>query len=535
LALLPLWIKEVELSQRALDPLGLSRVSDYITNELLPGITTTTTKGRNYSFYCWAIYQTNKDLVRNNLEFYQKVAKLESAYVIGSLLDAQENFPGLRGGPIGNDKGKRKIDQSKDGIVNINFSVLNHLGGGYGQYYKNAMNLLGLTINLQNRDILTPEGEQLAKLFLNNIETTEYYTDYLSTDDIPLSILKAYGEKASYLRLKETEDEKVKLCKILFDSNKNISENLKSRKSTLLIILKLYDLGIDITDDTYREIIYFGELNDSKTIGFSSNEELVISQWRFLQFHEFFIISLEKILEVFINFIEECEAGASVSQFLEKTSGFIYELESFFDNDLKNLTIEEFFEFMLKNKGISLPFGFKSSELFDEKIRLDDTYSEFKICADLFRCDDPNKIIGLSIALLCITSLRYRHYMDAFDESIAWIKAKNYEEFTLDTFLLDLSSKISQINLKDFLNYMLGNVIRQHDLIALNKLNTGNDTYRFMQKGNIFYFKKEYSYFRRNDRFNTVSSLFADLGLIEQSNRGLCITSFGKNTLKRYS
>ena len=47
----PMWTREVKLSHRRLDPLGLSRVSQWTTDQLLPGITSVTNVARNYSFF----------------------------------------------------------------------------------------------------------------------------------------------------------------------------------------------------------------------------------------------------------------------------------------------------------------------------------------------------------------------------------------------------------------------------------------------------------------------------------------------------
>lgn len=537
MALLPYWTKEIDLSQRALDPLGLSRISDFITNELLPGITTLTTKARNYSFYCWGIYQCSEEKVHTKHEFYQTMARLESSYVIASLFDIEENFPGARG-PIGNDKGKRMINLAQNGMVEVNFSVLNHPGGGYGQYYKNAMNLLGLTINLQNREILTPKGEELALLFQKNIENTQYYREYISSDKIPLQVLVDYGKKANYLRLKDTIEEKETLSKVLFAKNQHISENPSSRRATLLLVLAIYenlsDKYLELTDDYYREILYFYRNEANGLLGpISQDIEKVIMEWKFFQFHEFFIISLEMKLYEFIEFLKDHESGTSLTQFLKGTSGFVHELELILKKNLTNTTLEEFLGFMLDETGIEgASFGCESSSLFDEKNDINNFYSEFNIYKKISESDRMNEIIGLSILLLCITLLRYRQYIDSFDEDIIWIKMKNLEEWSLDTFFLDINSRLSRIGLTEFFNITLEKIILRHDLIAMDKLTTGHDTFRFQRVGDLYFLKREYKYNRRNDRLNTIKDLFEDLGIIHFTNDLYGLTNFGKAIVK---
>lgn len=90
--------------EKMLDPLGLARVSERITSDLLPGITTTTTVVRNYSFYCWAIYDSLKrGNVRNRSQFASEIARRENAFVLGCLLhhEKDEKFET----PLGVDKG----------------------------------------------------------------------------------------------------------------------------------------------------------------------------------------------------------------------------------------------------------------------------------------------------------------------------------------------------------------------------------------------------------------------------------------------
>ncbi|MBI5396726.1 MAG: hypothetical protein HZA91_15640, partial [Verrucomicrobia bacterium] len=51
----PQWTRRVVIEGSGRDPLGLSRVSDSLTDFLLPSIITTTDRARYYSFYTWAI------------------------------------------------------------------------------------------------------------------------------------------------------------------------------------------------------------------------------------------------------------------------------------------------------------------------------------------------------------------------------------------------------------------------------------------------------------------------------------------------
>lgn len=55
IARIPKWTKHVVTEGGGRDPLGLSRVSFLVTDYLLNGIITTTSRARYYSFYPWVL------------------------------------------------------------------------------------------------------------------------------------------------------------------------------------------------------------------------------------------------------------------------------------------------------------------------------------------------------------------------------------------------------------------------------------------------------------------------------------------------
>jgi len=257
--LIPKWTKEIKLTQRALDPLGLSRLSEHIVDKLLPGITSLTNRTRNYSFYTWAIKVINSSNLTSRIEFNEKIAKLEATYVVGGLLDAFDNFPDSKG-PIGKVKATNRIKNTEGDFLDLNFSILNHPGGGYGQYFRTAMHQLALTIPSQKTDFLTDKGNEIANIFEQNVRDTTYVDEYLLEENVEKKVLKEFGKKCSYLRLCDFLDERMGLIDVFFNKNQNISVFQESRKKTFLFILDLFnlftELNINLDENTFREIIY---------------------------------------------------------------------------------------------------------------------------------------------------------------------------------------------------------------------------------------------------------------------------------------
>src|SRR5262245_15488599 len=54
--LLPRWTTRANLDPTGRDPLGLSRVANMLTDSLLTGIVTGTSRARYYSSYTWAVW-----------------------------------------------------------------------------------------------------------------------------------------------------------------------------------------------------------------------------------------------------------------------------------------------------------------------------------------------------------------------------------------------------------------------------------------------------------------------------------------------
>ena len=542
MALVPSWTKEIKLIARALDPLGLSRVSEYIVNELLPGITTSTNRGRNFSFLTWALKVVNSTNIASRKDFNKKLAKLEAAYVIGGLLDADEHIPNSKG-PIGKKKARNRISNTKGRYINLNFSVLNNPAGSYGQYFRAAMWRLGLMIPLQKSDILSNTGKKIADIFEENVKNTKYFQSYLLEDNVNKKVLMEFGNKCSYLRLKEFKNERRALINLFFNENQNNSEIRNSRKMTLLFILDLFDkftnLKIDLDDDKFRDVIYYHSFKYDKNI--VAYEEKFFSEilklWRYYGFQENFTLVLENILDVFIETLKESDKGISKKGFLNKYSNINKILSKKLNKNLENSTINQIFHTTLDIVGISGGLTKENSQRFDMKCSINHFLSEDSLIDEIYESYDKNKfdeVLANSIFMLLVLIIRYYQYINSYDESTIWIHEKEISEWSLLSFYQAVKNKLSCFKIRDFFDYILSKIIEQHNIIAYEKLLYGNDTFRFQKHKNLFVFEKDYEHTRRNSRFDSIKHIFEDLGLIEEKKGIYKITSFGKKILKAH-
>lgn len=128
----PQWTRRVAMDGSGRDPLGLSRVSDALTNFLLPDIITTTDRARFYSFYTWAI--ADVEALRNSkagrVSFEEEFRRREAAFALASRLGQKIELPIV---------GIRQVDTilasaDEGDNVDTDFRVLpSNSTGGYGQ------------------------------------------------------------------------------------------------------------------------------------------------------------------------------------------------------------------------------------------------------------------------------------------------------------------------------------------------------------------------------------------------------------------
>lgn len=536
--------------------MGLSRVSEYIVSEMLPGFTSLTNRGRNYSFYAWAIKQANSEKPTTVKQFESRLAQLEAAYVMAGILDA-EGRPGVKG-PIGDRKGRQRLSESFKN-VNTEFSVLNNPAGGFGQYYRSSMSLLGLIAEARRYAILTERGKLLAEAYGQTIQGTEYLRKYLLESDIPIDVLREYGEKCSYLRMAEGKEGDL-LFEVLLDKNQNNSPDPTSRRDTILYVLSMHEYleeqGCALDDSIFRDLIYFGcTVVDDKLIvpPRPSFAQRVLREWRFFQFQEYFSLALEQILVVFIE-ATEAERGVTKEEFLDmatanpgKMSIFAYERASKNRAStssmmspkeiaiaIDSLTVNEVMERILSHVGVKSSLSKTTSLEFDSAVSIGHDLSEANIANLLVSTEhnDSGSVVHNSLLLLVILFLRYWQYKDEVDERTCWIRVEEEKETSIYSFLCEVEGRLDRMTIGDFMKFTLNKIIDLHGRIAFEKLNTGNDTFRFEERENGRYFsKRSYSYTERVDRFNSLENVLEDIGALTDDGTTMRLTEYGREVM----
>jgi hypothetical protein len=124
---IPRWTKHVVTELGGRDPLGLSRVSFAITDYLLTGIITTTSRARYYSFYPWALWRVENTEGPKHYSAFSAAFRRREAFMALSTLS---NNP--EASVVGHDAVEPRLQKSSEtGEVDTNFKVLpsNGMGG----------------------------------------------------------------------------------------------------------------------------------------------------------------------------------------------------------------------------------------------------------------------------------------------------------------------------------------------------------------------------------------------------------------------
>jgi len=534
----------VKLSRRMLDPLGLSRVSQWMTDQLLPGITAVTNVARNYSFYSWAIenlLKKNKVIKRN--QFASHLTKRESAFVIASIFHDENNADKAK--PHGYDKAKRFINKSNDGKLQVAFNVSDSNSEGfYGLYYKTAMYRLGLTIRSRLFDDLTPLGRQLATSFEANIRHTKYFKDHVQDDDVEKSVLSEYGDCACICQLVKPSEERNILRKIFFRENLKSRILEKSRRETLVMVLYLIkqcsSMAINFTDDIFRDAIFFGQVTDGKSIFNVDLKGLdkIAARWHLFQLHEFFTYGLESLLHALLSELKKRDDGMMLADFFKeigdpsKAVGRIL-MASSVD------TIQTTVLSILKNLH-SDELNTISSDHFDRDCNLEKDVSEktaFEALKEANKKIDSQNIIANSVAILILNYLRAYRLLDTIDPVTLWFNNRAFSELSPVLFAQEIKKKAPVWSIDKFVRFCFKTITDRHDLIAYEKLFYGNDTFRFEEKGNRLKFKMDiYPNYpsQRSSRIDSVLSIIEQLGLVEKQEGIRKITLDGEKILGEF-
>jgi hypothetical protein len=343
----PQWTRRVAMDGSGRDPLGLSRVSDALTNFLLPNIITTTDRARYYSFYTWAI--ADIEALRNSkagrVSFEEEFQRREAAFALASRLGQKIELPIV---------GIRQVDPilasaDEGDNVDTDFRVLpSNSTGGYGQYYGGCLHALDLVRVDEEGEWTssTERGRKLADAFANATAKSPYLSgNWRTRPRVPKRVLQESAEVFSLDALggRAADAERELLISMFFNLGESPSATKPlNRQATLGIFLHVLrsceDAGIKVTrrDVDGGAIFwphYYGGLADDDNDLLSYQPEPVFAEahafWRQFCAQQFLAFALEEFLAAVLDALSPHPEGLTEVALLDAlvSKEFVQDLE----------------------------------------------------------------------------------------------------------------------------------------------------------------------------------------------------------------
>jgi len=563
----PVWIKPASITKKTQDPLGLDRVSNRLTSDMVTGITVLTTRARYYSFYVWVIKNVNEtENITKFDQFKNAFFDRGRAYTLACIAHDESglNPKGDHSNILGSQKGGPKWRDSGTKLKMYGFRHLGNRLGGYGYYYQASIRNLGLTKQEQIRDVLTPLGRKLAEAFEKAISQTRYYKKFIGENVIPKSVLSKYGSRCCLcLSCKSgTPDRKI-LRDIIFGLNPEAQGDRyhQNRQNTLATIL--YDIYIlsrqpELLDgQTFLDIAYFRQFfteRAARNCVFPLQLKGTLERWKMFRSHDYFSYACESLFHTFLETLDiHRTTGLSFSEFIDIVDNveLIKELSSILETKLNG---KSSVQVLVKDVLLQIvylvtghrPNKFNSnvSRESDSSCNLGSRINEHLLVTKLvnhFKSEEfnMNKIVVWASLVLLLLHARFHWRTKSKDLSWRWLIQRSESDLGTSNLVFQLEHKLSNPNytMFDFISWIYKDYILTQAISIYNQ-KVGTSLYSrpiswFHQDGKVYRIDRRYKPRFRNSRFYSCITILNDLGLCRFTGNNYKLTTDGKNLLKK--
>jgi hypothetical protein len=464
------------------DPLGLSRVSDVLTEFLLPGIITTTDRARYYSFYTWAIADiaATRQKAEHGFSFEAEFQRREAAFALSSRVNPKTSLA-----VVGHRKVKEKLlEAQQDGVADTEFRVLpsNSLGG-FGNYYEGCMRSMELTAFDENgeRTVREGRGRALAEAFTAATFNAPYLVgDHRHQKRVPLDVLRESAELFSLdgLKTSAAAGERELLAELFFclgQKPKALAPlNRQATLGQLLHVLQSYaDAGFEITRRSvdWAAVFwphYYGCIAESEGRPRRYNPAppfLAVHQfWRQFCAHQFLAYALEELLAAVLDVLVHHPQGLTENDLLDVLVG------NDFLNDLSEVFAGRFAPPppLLGAIGVTCVPDAARSHLIVEQFGATAKLNEWAVCFN--REVSPQTRLGRALVLLALLYGKWRGEDE--DEAFGLVQEKAAGELWLGTILPWIDGWIgNRLDWRTVIAQLLDWMLHRHDSVKFQKRN----------------------------------------------------------------
>jgi len=520
----PQWTTELTAHQvTGEDHLGVESAAQSYQQFLVPGIITTTDHARYYSFYSWVLYRfiNDPDSTRLLRDFRGPYFKRHEAALIAA---SYGNHPELGGYPglVGRDSADR-IWSSGDPI-SLDAPYFKNELGGFGQYYRSAMQAMGLVADSEHpRWVyrLTHRGEALAQAFEASIADTAYFQALQQGELATLSREEAikYGQHACICPEALASGQDLEpLRDAFFRLDQTGVENPHVRRRlTLGVVLDLvHNTGGEVVHDLIRPALYLGEYRDGLTYTPDARLLAWMRRWRMVQVRQLYTFGLQCLWAAFLLHLGDDNGGMTFENYL----GWVGEQ---LPNGLVTMPFSVYLDSL--GRAVGLSSGWQdASAFFDEACRQATGHDEYSLYlkASAHR-RDPRILLLYGLQMLSQLFLRFlpRHR----DNDPIWQELATKQRLPMTSYFDGMLERLIDPawTVRDWLDWLYRDfIIGQHEFIALEKLRYQKyDTFKFHYRDGCFYWPFSLSRDYREPirlaalRLFNVLTILIDLGVVE--------------------
>lgn len=539
----PQWTRRVVTEGTGRDPLGLSRVSDLLTDYLLPGIITTTNRARYYSFYTWAISDVAaaRATAGRRFSFEAEFQRREAAFAMASQLGAKTDLT-----IVGIDKLKGKLAEAEaDDTADTAFPLLLDPLGGFGNYYRGCLQSLQLTGFDEEGDWMVPDGRgrKVADAFLAATRKAPYLKgDWRHQERVPLDVLKKSAESFSLdgLRSPAAAEERALLTEMFFCLGQKPQAltplNRQATLGQLLHVLQSYaDAGLEITRGgvDWAGLFwphYYGCIAepDGRPRRYEPAPEFaeVHGFWRQFCAHQFLAFALEELLAAVLDALVPYPQGLQESELLDAlvSSAFLDDLSQTFGRKCARP------DALLSAVGVTGVPDAAMRRAIVKQFGATAKLNEWAVCWD--RDVSPQTRLGRAVALLALLYGKWRGEDE--DEALGLVADRAAGDLWLGTIFPWLDGWVSKrLDWRTAITELLEWMLQRHDRVKFQKRKLEASWFevaddRWVKQQDI---KPSF----RASRHRNAVTILQDLALIEHSllDDPLMLTSEGRRVLAK--
>lgn len=528
------------------DHLGVEGAAQGYQQYLIPGVITTTDRARYYSFYAWVLYRfINAEGSSRLLADFRGpyFRRHEVAFILGCYSHHKDagGMKGLVGSGSNSGKARRLWESGEP--ISLDFDYFNNKLGGFGQYYRTAMQAMGIVAEAEHpRWVyrLTRRGEALAQAYEAAIQDTAYFgalnrQGTLTT--LSYDLATDYGVHGCLCAqaLANGPDRPLLLDAFFrFDRQGDEQDTHIRRRLTLGVILDLVAKSGDVPlRDSLRPSLYLGEYDAGQDYIPAPVLADWYTRWRYVQVRQTYTTALQLLWVVFLNHVRSRqETGLTWAEFMEWLVALIGEEAAH--------PVSVYLDRLCAEVGLAQDWR-KGHPQFDAACKLGTGRDEYSLYAHALKNrGDPQTLVQAAVQILC--QLFVRFYAVHQTDTPLWQESASRPRLPLRQFFDDMANRLADPawSVRDLLAWVYREyILGQHEFIALEKLRYQSyDTFKFHYQDKVFRwpYGSEYNEPLRYPalRLDNALTLLIDLGLVVEEQTGICrLTPDGQQYLER--